>query len=42
MSKEDCIEVSGTVVEKFPGGHFFPRADLEAFLAAVAVDLHAG
>jgi len=22
MSKEDCIEMFGTVVEKFPGGHF--------------------
>ncbi|MCX6638469.1 MAG: translation initiation factor IF-1 [Acidobacteria bacterium] len=27
MSKEDCIEVSGTVVEKFPGGHFSVTLD---------------
>jgi translation initiation factor IF-1 len=27
MSKEDCIELTGTVVEKFPSGLFSVRLD---------------
>ncbi|MBI4874675.1 MAG: translation initiation factor IF-1 [Acidobacteria bacterium] len=27
MSKEDCIEVTGTVVEKFPAGQFSVTLD---------------
>jgi translation initiation factor IF-1 len=27
MSKEDCIEVTGTVVEKFPAGQFSVQLD---------------
>ena len=29
MSKEDCIEVTGTVVEKFPSGLFSVQLDQE-------------
>ena len=29
MSKEDCIEVTGTVVEKFPAGQFSVQLDLD-------------
>ncbi|HZO52138.1 MAG: translation initiation factor IF-1 [Acidobacteriota bacterium] len=29
MSKEDCIEVTGTVVEKFPAGQFSVQLDID-------------
>ena len=29
MSKEDCIEVTGTVVEKFPAGQFSFQLDID-------------
>ena len=29
MSKEDCIEVTGTVVEKFPAGQFSVQLDVD-------------
>jgi translation initiation factor IF-1 len=32
MSKEDCIEVTGTVVEKFPGGLFKVQIDEDRFI----------
>jgi translation initiation factor IF-1 len=34
MSKEDCIEVTGTVVEKFPGGMFSVQLDQERLILA--------
>ena len=34
MSKEDCIEVTGTVVEKFPGGLFSVQLDQERTVLA--------
>ncbi len=34
MSKEDCIEVSGTVVEKFPAGLFSVKLDQERVVLA--------
>jgi len=30
MSKEDCIEVTGTVVEKFPSGQFSVQLDQDS------------
>jgi len=30
MSKEDSIEVTGTVVEKFPAGHFSVQLDQDS------------
>jgi len=29
MSNEDCIEVTGTVVEKFPAGQFSVQLDID-------------
>ena len=29
MSKEDCIEVTSTVVEKFPAGQFSVQLDID-------------
>jgi len=29
MSKDDCIEVTGTVVEKFPAGQFSVQLDVD-------------
>lgn len=34
MSKEDCIEVTGTVVEKFPSGLFSVQLDQERTVLA--------
>lgn len=34
MSKEDCIEVTGTVVEKFPAGQFSVQLDQERTVLA--------
>ena len=34
MSKEDCIEVTGTVVEKFPSGLFSVQLDQEKTILA--------
>ncbi len=34
MSKEDCIEVTGTVVEKFPAGQFSVQLDAERLVLA--------
>jgi len=34
MSKEDCIEVTGTVVEKFPSGLFSVQLDQERVVLA--------
>ena len=34
MSKEDCIEVTGTVVEKFPSGLFKVQLDQERTILA--------
>jgi translation initiation factor IF-1 len=34
MSKEDCIEVTGTVVEKFPSGLFSVKLDQERVILA--------
>jgi translation initiation factor IF-1 len=34
MSKEDCIEVMGTVVEKFPAGQFSVQIDEERVILA--------
>jgi len=34
MSKEDCIEVTGTVVEKCPGGLFSVQLDQERLVFA--------
>ena len=34
MSKEDCIEVTGTVVEKFPSGLFSVQLDAERTVLA--------
>ena len=34
MSKEDCIEVTGTVVEKFPSGLFSVQLDQERLVLA--------
>jgi len=34
MSKEDCIEVIGTVVEKFPSGLFSVQVDEERVVLA--------
>ncbi len=34
MSKEDCIEVTGTVVEKFPSGLFKVQLDQERIILA--------
>ena len=34
MSKEDCIEVSGTIVEKFPSGLFSVQLDQERIILA--------
>ena len=34
MSKEDCIEVTGTVVEKFPSGLFCVQLDQERSVLA--------
>jgi len=34
MSKEDCIEVTGTVVEKFPSGQFSVHLDQERMVLA--------
>ena len=34
MSKEDCIEVTGTVVEKFPSGLFNVELDQERVVLA--------
>lgn len=34
MSKEDCIEVTGTVVEKFPAGQFSVQLDAEKLVLA--------
>src|SRR5690349_19654444 len=34
MSKEDCIEVTGTVVEKFPSGLFSVQLDQEKTVLA--------
>ena len=32
MSKEDCIEVTGTVVEKFPAGLFSVKLDQDRII----------
>ena len=34
MSKEDCIEVTGTVVEKFPSGLFNVQLDQDRIILA--------
>jgi len=34
MSKEDCIEVTGTVVEKFPSGLFSVKLDQDRLILA--------
>jgi translation initiation factor IF-1 len=34
MSKEDCIEVTGTVVEKFPAGQFSVQLDQDRIVLA--------
>ncbi len=34
MSKEDCIEVTGTVEEKFPAGQFSVRLDQDRLVLA--------
>ena len=34
MSKEDCIEVTGTVVEKFPSGLFSVQLDVDRTVLA--------
>ena len=34
MSKEDCIEVTGTVVEKFPSGLFSVQLEQERLILA--------
>lgn len=34
MSKEDCIEVTGTVVEKFPSGTFSVMLEQERIVLA--------
>ena len=34
MSKEDCIEVTGTVVEKFPSGQFSVMLDQDRVVLA--------
>jgi translation initiation factor IF-1 len=34
MSKEDCIEVTGTVVEKFPSGLFNVKLDQDRVILA--------
>lgn len=34
MSKEDCIEVQGTVVEKFPSGQFNVQLESERLVLA--------
>ena len=34
MSKEDCIEMTGTVVEKFPAGQFSVQLDAEKLVLA--------
>jgi translation initiation factor IF-1 len=34
MSKEDCIEVTGTVEEKFPAGQFAVRLDQDRLVLA--------
>ncbi|MBM3737507.1 MAG: translation initiation factor IF-1 [Acidobacteria bacterium] len=34
MSKEDCIEMTGTVVEKFPAGKFSVQLDAEKLVLA--------
>ncbi len=34
MSKEDCIEVTGTVVEKFPSGQFSVLLDQDRSVLA--------
>jgi translation initiation factor IF-1 len=34
MSKEDCIEVTGTVVEKFPAGQFSVQLDADRLVLA--------
>lgn len=34
MSKEDCIEVTGTVVEKFPSGLFNVQLDQDRIVLA--------
>ena len=34
MSKEDCIEVTGTVIEKFPSGQFSVQLDQERMVLA--------
>jgi len=34
MSKEDCIEVTGTVVEKFPSGLFSVKLDQDRVVLA--------
>jgi translation initiation factor IF-1 len=34
MSKEDCTEVTGTVVEKFPSGLFSVKLDQERVVLA--------
>ncbi|MFN7920639.1 MAG: translation initiation factor IF-1 [Bryobacteraceae bacterium] len=34
MSKEDCIEVTGTVIEKFPAGQFSVQLDADKLVLA--------
>jgi translation initiation factor IF-1 len=34
MSKEDCIEVNGTVVEKFPSGKFSVQLEQDRLVLA--------
>ena len=34
MSKEDCIEMTGVVVEKFPSGQFSVQLDQERLVLA--------
>jgi len=34
MSKEDCIEVTGIVVEKFPAGQFSVKLDADKLVLA--------
>jgi len=34
MSKEDCIEMTGTVVEKFPSGQFSVQLEQERLVLA--------
>jgi translation initiation factor IF-1 len=36
MSKEDCIEVTGTVVEKFPSGLFSVQLENDANVTVLA------